>query len=269
MTASLSPSFTLEQHFAHYRKRIIGHSQIIETPYGYKKMVYADWTASGRLYSVIEDNIRFNIAPYVGNTHTETNVTGTSMTLAYHQAQHIIKHHVNASEDDVLIMTGSGMTGAINKFQRILGFKNRTPIEDKNERPIVFVTQLEHHSNEVSWRETIADVEYINMDETGEVDLKHLKELLRIHKNRTTKIASVSACSNVTGLQTPYAKIAKIMHKHGGYCFVDFACSGPYVPIDMHPQKDLEHLDAVFLSMHKFLGGPGTPGVLIFNKCFL
>lgn len=259
---------TLEQYFTPFRKKIIGQGQIIETPYGYKKMIYADWTASGRLYKVIEDDIRYNIAPFVGNTHTETNITGTSMTLAYHQAQQIIKKHVNACEDDVIIMTGSGMTGAVNKFQRILGFKNTsTPIQE-NDRPIVFITQLEHHSNEITWRETIADVEHINLTENGDVDVKHLKSLLQQYKNRKTKIASVSACSNVTGIQTPYHKIAKVMHKAGGYCFVDFACSGPYVPIDMHPKKEEEKLDAIFLSMHKFLGGPGTPGVLIFNNKF-
>jgi len=257
---------TLEQYFAQFRNNIIGQGQIIETPYGYKKMIYADWTASGRMYKGIEDNIRFNIAPFVGNTHTETNITGTSMTLAYHEAQQIIKKHVNANKSDVLIMTGSGMTGAVNKFQRILGFKNAQFIANENDRPIVFVTQLEHHSNDITWRETIADVEYIHLDENGDVNLNHLKELLKKYKHRKTIIASVSACSNVTGIQTPYHKIAKIMHKAGGYCFVDFACSAPYVPMDMHPENENEHLDAVFLSMHKFLGGPGTPGVLIFNK---
>lgn len=257
---------SLEQYFEQFRHNVLGQGQVFETPYGYKRMVYADWTASGRLYRNIEDTLRNTIAPFVGNTHTETNVTGTSMTLAYHYAQKVIKKHVNANVDDVLIMTGSGMTGAVNKFQRILGFKRKEPIYNELERPVVFVTYLEHHSNDVSWRETVADVEIIQLNDEGNVDIKHLEELLHQYKDRKYKIAAVTGCSNVTGIQTPYHEIAKIMHWHGGWCFVDLACSAPYVKINMHPKDPFERLDAIYFSMHKFLGGPGTPGVLVFNK---
>ncbi len=263
---TFSKKQTLEEYFSQFRTNVLGQGKIFETPYGFKRMIYADWTASGRLYKAIEDNIRYSISPFVGNTHTETNVTGTSMTLAYHKSQTIIKDHVNANKNDVLIMTGSGMTGAVNKFQRILGLKNAAPIENEIDRPIVFVTNLEHHSNDISWRETTADVEIIKLCKNGNVDLEHLQALLLEYKDRKYKIAAICGCSNVTGIQTPYHEVAKIIHEHGGKCFVDFACSAPYIQINMHPKDPMEQLDAVYFSMHKFLGGPGTPGVLIFNK---
>jgi selenocysteine lyase/cysteine desulfurase len=261
----------LEKYFEPFRKNVIGWNQEFITPYGKQKIVYADWTASGRLYRPIEEKLLDTFGPFLGNTHTETSVTGTCMTAAYHEARHIIKHHVNAGKDDVIIMTGSGMTGAINKFQRMLGLRVPEQLSEcvhlqGDNKPVVFVTHMEHHSNHTSWLETVADVECLMPDEQGLVDLDHLRELLNQYKNRKFKIASVTACSNVTGIQTPYHDIAKVVHQAGGLCFVDFACSGPYIKIDMHP-ADLEMaLDAVYFSPHKFLGGPGTPGVLIFNK---
>ncbi|MGB0840244.1 MAG: aminotransferase class V-fold PLP-dependent enzyme, partial [Chitinophagales bacterium] len=263
---SRQQAFALENYFESFRSKVIGHHHSFTTPYGQKKLIYADWVASGRLYRPIEEKLLHEFAPFIGNTHTETNVTGTSMTLAYHEAQQIIKRHVNACEDDVLLMVGSGMTGAVNKFQRLLGLKYPQKYDHPEERPIVFVTLLEHHSNDVSWRETSAEVVAINMDANGNVDLEHLKELLEIHKKRLFKIAAISACSNVTGVETPYHNIAKIMHEQGGLCFVDFACSAPYAAMDMHPEEEGTHLDAIYFSMHKFLGGPGTPGVLVFHR---
>ncbi len=261
----------LEKYFEKFRKNVIGWNQEFTTPYGRQKIVYADWTASGRLYRPIEEKLVREFGPFLGNTHTETSITGTCMTAAYHEARHIIKHHVNAGPKDVIIMTGSGMTGAVNKFQRILGLRVPEQLADcvhlqGDSRPVVFVTHMEHHSNHTSWLETIADVECLMPDEEGLVDLDHLRDLLKQYRNRRTKIASVTACSNVTGIQTPYHDIAKVMHQHGGLCFVDFACSGPYVNIDMHPADPEQALDAVYFSPHKFLGGPGTPGVLIFNQ---
>jgi selenocysteine lyase/cysteine desulfurase len=268
MTSSIAiqPSTALEQYFQRFREQVIGHNKMLETPFGFKHMKYADWTASGRLYEPIEVHLLQTIAPYIGNTHTETNVTGTSMTVAYHKSKEIIKSHVNANENDVLIMAGSGMTGAVNKFQRILGFKNLQKPIDENDRPVIFVTHLEHHSNDISWRETVADVEIINLCHKGNVNIKHLELLLKKYKDRKFKAAAITACSNVTGIQTPYHRIAEIMHENDGWCFVDFACSAPYVEIDMHPENELAQIDAIYFSMHKFLGGPGTPGVLIFNR---
>ncbi len=259
----------LEEYFSQFRKKIIGNGKKFSTPYGIKKMVYADWTASGRLYKSIETKMSKELGPFVGNTHTTTTITGTSMTLAYHEAHKIIKQHVNASKDDIIITTGSGMTRVVNKFQRILGLKLNEKFSEfinipDNEKPIVFITHMEHHSNHTTWIETIADVKIINANDEGLVDLNHLKELLKKYSNRKMKIAAITACSNVTGIQPPVKTIAEIMHKNNGLCFVDYACSAPYVAIDMHPKNDLQKLDAIFFSPHKFLGGPGSAGVLIF-----
>ncbi|MCK5676935.1 MAG: aminotransferase class V-fold PLP-dependent enzyme [Flavobacteriaceae bacterium] len=262
----------LEQYFQKFRKNVVGIDQIFPTPFGNKKMVYADWTASGRLYRPIEEKILNDFGPFVANTHTETTFSGSAMTLAYHEAKKIIKNHVNASDEDVLITEGTGMTGVINKFQRILGLripenlKEFTSAIPEDKKPVVFITHMEHHSNQTSWLETIADVEIIPYNNTGLVDIDGLRDLLKKYKNKTLKIASVTACSNVTGIQPDYFKIAKIMHQNKGVCFVDFACSAPYVKVDMHPEDKEAYLDAIFFSPHKFLGGPGTSGVLIFNK---
>ena len=262
---------SLEQYFSTFREKVIGYNQSFETPYGMKQMIYADWAASGRLYAPIEEKLKNEFGPFVGNTHTETTATGTSMTIAYHLAHDIIKKNVNAQPDDVIITSGSGMTGVTNKFQRILGLKLpeklsgfvKIPAELK---PIILVTHMEHHSNHTSWLETIADVECIRPDEAGLIDMNHLEELLKKYKRRKNKIAAVTACSNVTGIQTPYHQIAKLMHEHDGLCFVDCAYSAPYTEINMHPEDPLEKLDAIYFSPHKFLGGPGSSGVLIFDS---
>lgn len=265
----------MESHFKKFRENIIGINQTFQSPFGEKKIIYADWTASGRMYLPIENKIQNEILPWVANTHTETNVTGTAMTQAYQEAKKVIKNHVNATANDVLIFAGSGMTGAVVKLQRILGLKypedfnqyTKNNIEFDNEKlPVVFVSHMEHHSNQTSWLETCATVEIIDQNEKGELCLLDLKEKLQKHKHKNLKIASITACSNVTGIKTPFYEVAEIMHQHNGFCFVDFACSGPYVTIDMHPKNEIQSLDAIFLSPHKFLGGPGTTGVLVFNK---
>lgn len=271
MIASPSIATELEQYFSKFRNNIIGIEQEFESPFGKKKIVYTDWTASGRLYRPIEEKLMNQFGPFVANTHTETTVSGTAMTMAYHEARHIIKQHVNARPDDVLITDGSGMTGVVNKFQRILGIKmpeNLQPFTNipDEKRPVVFVSHMEHHSNQTSWLETIADVVVVPACEKGLFCLNTFKKLLEKYQDRQLKIASVTSCSNVTGIKTPYYEIAKLMHQNNGVCFVDFACSGPYVKIDMHPEDEECALDAIFFSPHKFLGGPGTSGVLVFNK---
>ena len=270
-TENLILDTKLQNYFQKFRNNIIGIDQEFETPFGNQKIIYTDWTASGRLYRPIEEKLINSFGPFVANTHTETTVSGTAMTMAYHEARRIIKKHVNANQDDVLITDGTGMTGVVNKFQRILGLKipenlrefTNIPAENK---PIVFISHMEHHSNQTSWLETIADVIIIPGCEEGLFCIENLENLLEIHKNRTTKIASITSCSNVTGIKTPYYEVAKLMHQNNGLCFVDFACSGPYVKIDMHPEDAESYLDAIFVSPHKFLGGPGTSGVLVFNK---
>lgn len=261
----------LENYFKPFRANIIGVDQIISTPFGDKPMVYTDWTASGRLYAPIEDKLSRQLGPMVANTHTETTASGTAMTLAYHKARTIIKKHVNANSDDILITEGSGMTGVVNKFQRILGLKIPENLQPYCQvpaelRPVVFISHMEHHSNQTSWLETIAEVVIVESCDQGLFSLSCLEDELKKYQDRPVKIVSVTACSNVTGIMTPYHDIARLTHQYNGLCFVDFACSAPYVAIDMHPQDPQAALDAIFFSPHKFLGGPGTTGVLVFNK---
>jgi selenocysteine lyase/cysteine desulfurase len=255
--------------FAAIAAGIIGHDLQIHTPYGEKPLLYADWTASGRAYAPIETRMREAVAPWIANTHTETSFTGHAMTEAYQRARTIIKRHVNAAEDDVLIATGTGCTGAINKLQRLLGLRMPsnfigTVHLDAAMRPLVLVTHMEHHSNHTSWLECEVDLEVIPADATGLPDLAAIPALLERYRERPLRIAAVTACSNVTGIAVPVHRIAAIMHTHGGLCFADYACSAPYVAIDMHPRDPAERLDAIFFSPHKFLGGPGSAGMLVF-----
>ena len=262
---------SLENYFAPFRANTVGHEQTFCSPYGEQRIVYADWTASGRLYRPIEERLLDGFGPYVGNTHSESSETGRAMTLAYQEAHRILKAHVNAGPDDLILSTGTGMTGVINKFQRILGLKAPQGLRRfldiaEAECPVVFITHMEHHSNQTSWYETIADVVVIPPDEQGLVDLAALKALLHEYRDRPLKIGAFTACSNVTGVCTPYHAMAKLMHQAGGVVFIDFAASAPYVDIDMHPADPEERLDAVLWSPHKFLGGPGSSGALIFNR---
>ncbi len=262
---------TLEHHFAAFRANIVGHGQTFRSPFGEQRIVYTDWTASGRLYRSIEQRLLECFGPYVANTHSEASETGRAMTLAYHEAHRILKAHVNAGPNDLILSTGTGMTGVINKFQRILGLKAPQGLRRfvdiaEAERPVVFITHMEHHSNQTSWYETIADVVVVPPDAQGLVDLAALEELLHEYRDRPLKIGSFTACSNVTGVCTPYHVLAQLMHRAGGVAFIDFAASAPYVDIDMHPSDPEERLDAVLWSPHKFLGGPGSSGVLIFNR---
>ncbi|WP_430811470.1 MULTISPECIES: aminotransferase class V-fold PLP-dependent enzyme [unclassified Carboxylicivirga] len=262
---------TLEQHFEAFRKNTIGWDAQIKTPYGIKPLVYADWIASGRLYGPIEKVLLEKMGPMVANTHSESSDTGMIMTNIYKHSHQIIKRYVNAGLDDLIITAGFGMTNVINKLQRILGM--RVPEQahgfchlPADQRPVVFITHMEHHSNHTSWLETNADVVVLEPDEHLLVRPDALKRELDKYKGRTLKIGSFTACSNVTGVRVPYHELARIMHQHGGFCFVDFAASAPYDDINMHPGDPLESLDAIFFSPHKFLGGPGSSGVMVFNR---
>lgn len=271
----------LEQYFSYFKKNIIGDNLFINTPFGQKKMIYADWIASGRLYKPIEDKMINVFAPLIGNTHSEASETGVFMTKAYLKAKAIIKQHVNAGKDDVIITSSAGMTRVVNKFQRILGLK----LPDKNsffsvstgkditnaqnlgnDKPVVFVTHVEHHSNHFSWVETIADVVLIPPCDELKVCVQNLEKELLKYKDRKIKIGAFSGGSNVTGCIPDVQAFAKMMHKFGGLCFVDFAASAPYININMHPDAPEAYLDAIYFSPHKFIGGPGSAAVLIFNK---
>lgn len=267
----LQEKVDLEKYFSEFRRNIIGIDACIDTPFGRKKIIYADWIASGRLYRPIEENLCEKIGPMVGNTHSEASETGSLMTRAYQHAHRVIKRHVNAHDDDVIITSATGMTGVVCKFQRILGLKVPEKLEQylklpDEERPVVFVTHLEHHSNHTSWLETVADVVVLDPTPDLLVNPENLRREIKKYRNRKMKIGAFSACSNVTGYMPPIYELSRIMHENEGYCFVDFAASAPYVNIDMHPENPDIRLDAIYFSPHKFLGGPGSSGVLIFNK---
>ena len=209
---------SLEAYFKKFRRNIVGIDQTYTTPYGEKKIVYADWIASGRLYRPIEEKLLKDFGPFVANTHTETTVTGTTMTRAYAEARRIIKEHVNANAEDVLITTGSGMTGVVNKFQRILGLKvleNLKPHTNipEEKRPVVFLSHMEHHSNQTTWLETIARVVVVPPDDEGLISLQHFEHCIRQHADAPIKIAAVTAASNVTGIRTPYHDIAALIRR--------------------------------------------------------
>ncbi len=261
----------LEKHFTKFRRNIIGHDQQYNFPGGRRSILYADWAASGRLYRPIEEYMANVLGPYVANTHTETTLTGTIMTDAYHQAHQIIKQHVNAGPDDVLLFAGFGMTAVINKFQRLLGlrvpdkFKGKVSIPPE-ERTLVLLTHMEHHSNQTTWEECCCDTILVCKKSDGLPNLEHLRNILELNRDRKTIIGSFTACSNVTGLITPVHEMAEIMHGFGRLCFIDYSASAPYVEIDMHPAKPEQKLDAIFFSPHKFLGGPGSSGVILFDK---
>jgi selenocysteine lyase/cysteine desulfurase len=271
----------LETYFSRFRANVIGQEVCYNTPFGRKRLLYADWTASGRGYRPIEMELMERVLPFFGNTHSETSVVGTRMSAAYEGAKQIVRAHVGAGEEDVVLFCGSGMTAAVNKLQRMMGLKGARGVAESSaaearregpgaaeERPVVLVTHMEHHSNHISWLETNATVEVVPPGEDGGVDVGNFRKLLERYGARRVKIAAVTACSNVTGIETPYREIARMMHECGGVCFVDFACSAPYVNMDMHPcgAGSGDGLDAIYFSGHKFLGGPGTPGVLVFNR---
>lgn len=265
-------SASLETHFEPYRLRIPGRRDIIETPYGPKRRLYADTTASGQPDAVIEDLI-MRIKLDYANTHSDSNHMGGMTTQRYHLAGHIIKEHVNAGDNDILITAGSGMSEVVNKLVRMMGlavperFRDHIRVEEQD-RPVVFITHVEHHSNILPWQESIADVITVPPDEDGLPDPEALAELCARYKGRPL-IGSFSAASNVTGIRTPYQAMAKVMHAHGGKCIVDFAASAPYDPIDMHPPEVGAHLDAVLFSPHKFQGGPESPGILVAHRSLI
>src|SRR4051812_37017388 len=234
--------------FERIRRATIGEDAVIDGPFGPRRMVYADVTASGRSLAFIEDFIRERVLPAYGNTHTEASATGRRTTALREQARRVIHAAVNGSDEDVVIFTGSGATGAIDKLVRALDLDGA----------VVFVGPYEHHSNELPWRESGAEVVTIREDALGRVDLDHLEWELRRHSG--FKVGTFSAASNVTGIITDTEAVSALLHRHGALAFWDYASAGPYLPIDMTGK------DAVFLSPHKFPGGPGTPGVLVAKR---
>ena len=273
------------------RGQIIGADAPLATPFGERRMVYADYTASGRGLHFVEDYLK-DLQRLYANSHTEDDTSGRVTTGLLHQAEEIIKRSVNAGPEGRIISCGYGATAAIDRMQQLLGvkapavtrelfgqlvqgFTGETPAAfeayRRDHQPVVFIGPYEHHSNEISWRESLVTVVEVRLAPDGGVDLEHLADLLKdpAYENRL-RIGSFSAASNVTGMRTPVHEIARLLHRHDAFALFDYAASAPYVAIDMNPAGDPEaSLDAVFISPHKFLGGPGSSGVLVFNtRCY-
>jgi selenocysteine lyase/cysteine desulfurase len=255
------------------RASVIGDDAVFEGPFGPRRLVYADYTASGRALSFIEDHIRDHVLPWYGNTHTEASTTGARMTALREEARGIIHRAVNGGDGDVVLFCGSGVTGAIDKLRRILGLDRPRDAAGvpPGERPVVFIGPYEHHSNELPWRESVADVVTIREARDAGVDLAHLEEELRRHADRPLKVGTFSAASNVTGIRTDEDRVSAMLHRHGALACWDHATAAAHLPVDMNPRPSipdghLAYKDAVFISPHKFVGGPGTPGILAVKR---
>lgn len=259
------------------RRGVIGEGKALDGPYGRRRITYADYTASGRPLDFLEDFIHQHVMPHYANTHTESSGTGLQTSLLRQDARHLIHDAVGGAENDLVIFCGSGSTAAVTKLVDILELRIPSGLAARyrwgeeippSRRPVVFIGPYEHHSNELPWRESIADLVVIDEDAEGHIDLKQLQQRLIDYMDRPMRIGSFSAASNVTGVLSDTDRIATLLHEHGALSFWDYAAAGPYVPIRMRDSATgrHDHKDAIFLSPHKFVGGPQTPGVLVVRR---
>ncbi len=257
------------------RSHEVGRRAFIETPFGARLLCYADLTATGRYLHFVEAWIR-RVRPFYANTHTAVSSTGRILTSLREEARDVVRRSVGAGPEDLVLFCGSGATAAVNKLVGLLGLRIPEPLERQYqlsrqipaaERPVVLIGPYEHHSNELPWVESVADVVEIRLAPDGTIDRDDLAARLAEYAERPLKIGSFSAASNVTGVLSDVPALARLLHAHGAYAIFDYAAAGPYVPIDMHPEGDPEaRIDALFLSCHKFVGGPQSSGVLVTHR---
>jgi selenocysteine lyase/cysteine desulfurase len=273
------PADVLDHPKLHYlRKNVIGRGSYLETPFGRKRRRYFDYVASGLPCAAIEKVIGKRVLTQMANTHTESNTSGRQITFFVDQAYRTVTSTLGARFDDVVIFTGAGSTSAINRLILSMGLRvpsqiasacgcdQRIPTES---RPVIFRSMMEHHSNDISWRETIGETRFVGFDKVGRIDWRDLERQLKLPEvqARPFRIGTFSAASNVTGILNHVDPLAQAMHDQNGYAFFDYAAAAPYVPILLHPRGgESKRKDAVFISTHKFLGGPQTPGILAANK---
>ncbi|CAI8619126.1 unnamed protein product [Vicia faba] len=264
---------SLEEKLSWIQSQIIGNDTEFDSPFGRRRLVYADHTASGRSLHCIENFITKHVLPFYGNTHTSESQVGRRTTKMLHETTEYIKKCLGGGEDEALVLCGSGATAAIKRLQEVMGIGVPSILRermlrclDEQERWVVFVGPYEHHSNLLSWRQSLAEVVEIGLDDKGLLDMEALKMQLEVYKDSNRPLlGSFSACSNVTGIYSDTRAIARLLHQYNGFACFDFAASGPYVEIEMRSGK-IDGYDAVFISPHKFLGGPDSPGVLLMNK---
>ncbi len=241
------------------RAGIIGEGVRFDTPFGTKRLVYADYTASGRALKQVEEFVASEVLPFYANSHTDASFCGAYITGLREQARTIIARHTNAGKDCSVIFSGSGATSAINRLVALTGIAD---LKDQARRPVVFIGPYEHHSNILPWREAGAEVIEIDEAENGGPDLDDLKEQLKAHAGAPLLIGSFSAASNVTGIISQAEAVTGLLKQYGALSFWDYAGAGPYLTMDMNPSEKTQK-DAIVVSPHKFVGGPGASGVLI------